>query len=301
MNKRLQKVQIVVGIMGLVSTRRSHAWTTTTPTTSRHRQSFAPFRTRSSPLYLSTPSPSKQKQLDDDEDDSQWWEYDDLEVLQGDGPDFDEGDDDDEDEEWISDGEMARRNPKRKAAHLTPAAAVIQDVLKDQKEQQQNQKKSTNESPTKASPYTEEEEELIDALGGKQQQQKTSSKREDGYLGDCTLSDIAHDYSVPICYLADVLCMWGVPVPINPRDRLGDLVTGEQCFAIVEAIYSLDIGALNDRYSNMSIMQVCEYFEIDLKDAFEFAMKEDWSLPFGVQTNLRVEQEEELLRTFGAA
>ena len=94
--------------------------------------------------------------------------------------------------------------------------------------------------------------------------------------------------------------MWGVPVPINVQDRVGDLVTGEQAFALVEAVNSLDVGALQDRYSNYSLFQVCHEFDVDLKDAFEFAMKEGWSLPFGVRTNLRVEQEEDLLRVFSS-
>jgi hypothetical protein len=271
---------------------------------SHPRHPFAPPSYGShSRLHLSSPNLSKQKLAEDEEDDGDWWEVDDLEVLQGEGPDFD--DDEDEDFEWIPDGELARRNPRRKSAHLTPAADVIQNVLKYKKQSSSSSSSSSSKSKKggddftsrKPSPYTEEEEELIDLLGGKEQ---IATKREEGFLGDCTLSEIAHDYSVPICYLADVLCMWGVPAPVNTHDRLGDLVTGEQCFAIVEAIYSLDIGALNDRYSNMSIVQVCDHWEIELKDAFEFAMKEGWSLPFGVQTNLRVEQEDELLRNFGA-
>ena len=92
--------------------------------------------------------------------------------------------------------------------------------------------------------------------------------------------------------------MWGVPVPINLHDRLGDMVTGEQAFALVEAVNTLDVGYLNDRYSNQNMMQVCDGWDIDIKDAFEFAMTEGWSLPFGVRTNLRVEQEDELLRVF---
>jgi hypothetical protein len=46
-------------------------------------------------------------------------------------------------------------------------------------------------------------------------------------------------------------------------------------------------------------MSVCDDYGIDLKDGFEMAMKEGWSLPFGVQTCLRVEQEEELIRVLG--
>ena len=131
-------------------------------------------------------------------------------------------------------------------------------------------------------------------MGGK----RKSSKREDGFLGDCTLVEISLDYSVPICYLADVMTMWGVPVPIDINARLGDMVTGEQAFALVEAVNSMDVGALQDRYSNQNLMQICDEWEIDIRDAFAFAMKEGWSLPFGVRTILRTEQEDELLRVF---
>mmetsp|Transcript_1175 Transcript_1175/g.2461 ORF Transcript_1175/g.2461 Transcript_1175/m.2461 type:complete len:147 (-) Transcript_1175:48-488(-) len=134
-------------------------------------------------------------------------------------------------------------------------------------------------------------------MGGKEKKEKASS-REIGFLGDSTLKDIARDYSIPICYIADVLTMWGVPVPINVHDRLGDLVTGEQAFALVEAVNTLDMGYLNDRYSNQNMVQVCDGWEIDISEAFQFSMKEGWSLPFGVRTNLRVEQEDELLRVF---
>jgi hypothetical protein len=147
--------------------------------------------------------------------------------------------------------------------------------------------------------YTDEEEELISAMGGKFKDAPTS-KREPGFLGDSTLQEIAMDYSVPVCYLADVLTMWDVPVPISVNDRLGDLVTGEQAFAIVEAIYTLDLAALHDRYSNQSLLSVCDDYDIELRDAFEMAMKEGWSLPFGVQTCLRNEQEEELIRVLGS-
>jgi hypothetical protein len=220
------------------------------------------------------------------------WEYDDLEVLQGDGDDF-YGDDDEED--WIPDGDLARRKPKK--THLTPANEVILSREDDVKET--GAKTEKDDVKNTASPYTEEEEELIDAMGGKDKSTSQGrGQREIGFLGDSSLYEIATDYSVPICYMADVLCMWGVPVPINVHDRLGDLATGEQAFALVEAVNSLDVGVLQDRYSNQNLLQICDEWDIDLKDAFELAMKEGWSLPFGVRTNLRVEQEDELLRVF---
>ena len=191
-----------------------------------------------------------------------------------------------DDTEWIPDRERARQ--KRLRSYQSAAASPARSAPR-----------KSETVPKQKSLYTDEEEELISAMGGKFRDAPTS-KREPGFLGDSTLQEIAMDYSVPVCYLADVLTMWGVPVPINVNDRLGDLVTGEQAFAIVEAIYTLDVAALHDRYSNQSLISVCDDYDIELRDAFEMAMKEGWSLPFGVQTCLRVEQEEELIRVLGS-
>ena len=108
--------------------------------------------------------------------------------------------------------------------------------------------------------------------------------REEGYLGDSTLKEISLDYAIPIPYLADVLATWDVPVPIDPNVRLGDMVTGEQAFAILEAIHTLDVAALHERYSEDNLMNICDFYDIDLKEAFEFCMGRGWALPFGVRT-----------------
>lgn len=213
------------------------------------------------------------------EEEGEWVDIVDLEVLQDDETSFG-----DKEEDWIPDAAKAKKKPK----HLTPANEVIKPKEPRKKGDPPN---SDGERPTA---YTEDEEEIIAAMGGR----KKAAKREDGFLGDCTLAEIALDYSVPICYLADVMCMWGVSIPININARLGDMVTGEQAFALVEAVNSLDVGALQDRYGNQNLLQLCDEWEIDLKDSFAFAMKEGWSLPFGVRTVLRVEQEDELLRVF---
>lgn len=146
------------------------------------------------------------------------------------------------------------------------------------------------------SPFTEEEEEIIEAMGGKSME-NPSPKRESGFLGDSTLREIAADFQMPVCYLADVLCSWSVPVPIDVDTRLGDMVTGEMAFSLVEAVHSLDAGELNDRYSSFDLMGLCFEYDIDLKDAFDYCVKEGWNLPFGVRTFLRVDQEDELVRS----
>jgi hypothetical protein len=219
----------------------------------------------------------------------------------------DDKDFNEEEFEWLPDSEKARliQESRFKAAEANPAdfygnssgktqtypvndkSQEKDDLLSDEGKGRPSKKRLT---------YTDEEEELISILGGKNRD-NPSPKREIGFLGDCTLKEIALDYQVPICYLADVLCGWGVPAPINPSDTLGDMITGEQAFAILEAIHTLDMGALNDRYADYDLATLCNEYEIDLADGFELAMKEGWNLPFGVRTFLRVEQEEHLVET----
>lgn len=205
----------------------------------------------------------------------------------------DDEDDHDDDNDWIPDRIKAQ-------ARREQARVWAEKIPNEESSSFNDSTTATTADPTtknRPSPYTDEEEEIIAAMGGKSMHK--SRKREWGFLGDSTLQEIATDYSVPICYIADVLCMWGVPVPIDVNDRLGDLVTSEQAFALLEAVNSLDVAALHDRYSNTNLMQFCYEFDISIQQAFEMAMKEGWSLPFGVQTCLRVEQEDELLRVLG--
>jgi hypothetical protein len=127
----------------------------------------------------------------------------------------------------------------------------------------------------------------------------SSNRREEGYLGDSTSREISLDYGVPIPYLADVIANWGIPVPIDPNVRLGDMVTGEQAFAILEAIHTLDVASLHDRYSEEDLLGLCDCYDINLQVVFEFCLERGYALPFGVRTFLRVEQEEDLISTLG--
>ena len=263
-------------------------------------QVIATRRIRLTATALSSSSASDNEKSDDkigedDKEEEDAW-YENLDVLGV----LDDGDElygDDTADDWTPDAEKAKGRRKRNSRELIPAKEVLGDSFSDDTKKAKDGEDDDPKKKNRPSPYTEEEEELIENMGGKVKKERTST-REIGYLGDSTLRDISRDYSVPICYLADVLAMWGVPVPINVHDRLGDLVTGEQAFALVEAVNTLDMGYLNDRYSNQNMLQVCDGWEIDISDAFQFAMKEGWSLAFGVRTNLRVEQEDELLRVF---
>lgn len=230
-----------------------------------------------------------------DDDTDAWYKDLDVQLVEDEGLY-----EDDTAEDWIPDAERIKRRdnreliPAKEVLGGTTAVATATATAGDS-DSDSDDNKTTSQRP---SPYTDEEETIIAAMGGKNKQNKVT--REIGFLGDSTLREISRDYSIPICYLADVLVQWGADVPINIYDRLGDLVTGEQAFALAEAVNTLDVGYLNDRYSNQNLQQICDDWEIELKDAFEFTMNEGWSLPFGIRTNLRIEQEDELLRVFSS-
>jgi len=143
--------------------------------------------------------------------------------------------DDDDDDEWLPDRERVRRAKGGMKRAIGVPESTTSQKHPDTADIKPQKKRLT---------YTDEEEELIDALGGRDKD-NPSSKRESGFLGDCTLKEIASDYQVPICYLADALCGWGVPPPIDTDAMLGDLCTGEMAFAILEAIHTLDMSAIN--------------------------------------------------------
>lgn len=200
---------------------------------------------------------------------------------------------DDDEYDWIPDRDRARmaRESSFKRAEASPRTFTDDDLDDDGFN---DDLISENSQRSRRFVYSDEEEELISMLGGKDLSDP-SPKRESGFLGDSTLKEIALDFQVPICYIADVLCGWGVPPPIDPNMILGDMVTGEQAFAILEAIHTLDVGSLNDRYSDYDLQTLCFEYDIELSVGFELALKEGWNLPFGVKTFLRVEQEEYLL------
>jgi len=239
--------------------------------------------------------------------------------------DPEEGDDEygDTEEDWSPDIEIAKRVSKRKLARAEDLIGQAEDDVEAYSSPKTNIRSSSSDSSSLATDevgttevddyfagpntnapslqkskrqiYTEEEEELINSMGGNSME-NPSPKREAGFLGDSTLREISRDFQVPVCYLADVLCTWGVPVPINVDERLGDMVTGEMAFAMAEAVHSMDVGEIYDAYSSFDLVGLCFEYDIELKDAFDFVIKEGWNLPFGVKTHLRVDQEDKLLQ-----
>jgi len=264
--------------------------------------------------------------LDDDDDDDD----DEERVEAGFGSLSEDEEDDEEEREWLSDMEMVRRaaqttggealtNRNKDTLQKFGAAGGLEvaqladpsdrgDAVRDEDYELLRDEDIEDENASiiqQESIYDEDELELINEMGGFQpidphpsdgNDDFTNADRETGYLGDSTLMDISHDYTVPICYVADVLTTWGIEPPIDVNAKLGDLVTGEQAFSLLEGLTTLDVDVLNRNYSDDDLMEVCEEYEISIRDAFTFCKTEKYNLPFGVRTFLRVDQEETLVR-----
>jgi hypothetical protein len=214
-----------------------------------------------------------------------------------------------EEQDWLSDAELVRRaaqtpggekltNRDRNTFQKFKPATEVAGLNSDN-----NMGDFGNGDPAVKSIHKQERDELIRNMHQEGGGSSGIGQREEGFVVDSVLMDIAHDYSIPVCYLGDVLVQWGVPPPIDPRNTpLKDLVTGEQAFSLLEALVSLDSTRLNERYSSDTLEDLCyEYDDMfDLAEAVDFCMKEGYNLPFGIQTCLKTEQEEQLLRVLAS-
>ena len=93
-------------------------------------------------------------------------------------------------------------------------------------------------------------------------------------IADSTLSDIANDYHFPIDYLAHAVCSWGADPPIDVEDRLGDLVNGEQCFALLEAVTTLDPAEVDEAFAAQNVAELAKAWGAEPGVVFEACVRE---------------------------
>jgi hypothetical protein len=129
--------------------------------------------------------------------------------------------------------------------------------------------------------------------------QQLCTQQEEGGLGDETLENIAADYNFPIEFIYDVLCQWGVSPPIKADDKLGSLVNGEQAFAVVEALTSVDSAILHEWYMGETLEGLAEELEVPLSEVFAIAGRNRFSLPMGAETHITNADYRVLLRELG--
>jgi hypothetical protein len=86
----------------------------------------------------------------------------------------------------------------------------------------------------------------------------------------------------------------GCPYPIDVDSRVGDLLTGEQVFTLLQALTSIDPLEAGYDYDTLSLQEVAENFDMDIDKVFEICREANIKLPFGRSTKLHQMQIETL-------
>lgn len=113
------------------------------------------------------------------------------------------------------------------------------------------------------------------------------------------MEQVAKGYQVPIHWLGDALCNFGAPPPIRWGARIADLVDGEAAFQLLEAIWGWDHTLIFDMYSWESISELAYNHDLEVGDVLRVCDEENFVLPFGARTRLRVEHHARLMRRLG--
>eukprot|EP00636_Phaeomonas_parva_P017510 CAMPEP_0118877012 /NCGR_PEP_ID=MMETSP1163-20130328/17473_1 /TAXON_ID=124430 /ORGANISM="Phaeomonas parva, Strain CCMP2877" /LENGTH=333 /DNA_ID=CAMNT_0006812679 /DNA_START=192 /DNA_END=1193 /DNA_ORIENTATION=+ len=123
--------------------------------------------------------------------------------------------------------------------------------------------------------------------------------REQGWLGDSRLCDIAEDYGFPLDFVFEALTKWGVPPPILPEARLGDLVTADQAFALLEALNTLDRSDVHDDYIEETLDELAEEYGVGIGEIFQACGENRLNLSNGMRTRLSVGEFKTLCKAMG--
>eukprot|EP00624_Nannochloropsis_granulata_P003434 evm.model.NODE_27316_length_40306_cov_21.155485.10 len=116
-----------------------------------------------------------------------------------------------------------------------------------------------------------------------------------------TVEEVARSYQVPISWVGDALCNFGVVPPIQWTARMGDLIDGEQAYALLEAMHGWDHAIMYDMYTWDSLRELAASHDLPIAKVLQVCDEEGFALPFGLRSHLRLEQYARLMRRLGLA
>lgn len=118
-----------------------------------------------------------------------------------------------------------------------------------------------------------------------------------GYDGivDCTVSDVADDYSVPVEFVVDAMLHYGVPSPVRDTQSIRDSMTTEEIGKLLKLITSFDAQDLSERYSDRTIVELADDYDLPVEMFLEVCQKEGLYLCLEERTRLSVVREDRVL------
>ena len=110
--------------------------------------------------------------------------------------------------------------------------------------------------------------------------------KEDYGVAGSTLREVALDYNFPLEFLVNSVCQLGVTPPVDCDKKLSEMLNGERIFALVEAITTLDPAEARDRFTDKSLSDIADEFDVSLARVFELCSELNLDLPMGIRTHL---------------
>lgn len=112
---------------------------------------------------------------------------------------------------------------------------------------------------------------------------------------DCSVADVAIDYNIPLEMVSDIMLVYGVKLPIKPYDDIRERLTMEEIERMLELITSFDAMDLSDRYSDHTIADLGEEYEVDVAAMLHACELEGVFLISGQDTRLQLSREDRIL------
>ncbi|KAI0567043.1 hypothetical protein FGB62_4g429 [Gracilaria domingensis] len=135
---------------------------------------------------------------------------------------------------------------------------------------------------------------LHDIVARKKDLNPENVAKGDGIV-DCSVGDVADDYSVPVEFVVDAMLAYGVPVPITQSTSVRNSMTTEEIQKLLKLITSFDAVDLAERYSDDSLAELADAYDIDVSRFVDVCEKEGLYLCRGEHTRLSLVRENRVL------
>lgn len=133
-----------------------------------------------------------------------------------------------------------------------------------------------------------EEKVMIQYVKANKQKLDVSGKDNSKYysISDLNLQEIADATSFSLDYLGDFMIQLGCPAPLNKDEKIGNLLTGNQVYELLEAVNTLDPYDADIGYDSVSVKELAEELDVNINRILKIIERENFHLPFGLDTVL---------------
>ena len=101
-----------------------------------------------------------------------------------------------------------------------------------------------------------------------------------------TLREVSESYLFSLSFLGDYVVQLGVRPPVDVDAKIGDFLTSEQAYSLLEALTSLDPFESNIEYDSMAADELARELQMSVDDFCFLCDAERLNLPYGMDTVL---------------